>query len=120
MAMAKMVSIERVSSERPVNGLSEQGSEALDLLASLREIDSAVSYGVLFRVSESIHGVQPSNCFGVTGARSGESRAIYPGAGERSAKLRECGLLLGLIGRRDAGCFNSLYQAQSAGRTANG
>src|SRR4051812_33991333 len=111
----KMVSIERVSSERPVNGLSEQGSEALDLLASLREIDRAVSYGVLFRVSESIHGVQASNCFGVAGARSGESRAIYPGPGERAAKLRERGLLLGLIGGSSAGRFYSFYQTQSAG-----
>jgi hypothetical protein len=112
--------IERVSSERPVNGLSEQGSEALDLLASLREIDRAVSYGVLFRVSESIHGVQAPNCLGVAGARSAESWAIYPSPGERPAKLRERGLLLGLIGGGDAGCFYSLYQAQSTGRTANG
>ena len=49
--------IERVSSERPVNGLSEQGNEALDLLASLREIDGAVSYGVFFGISQSIHGM---------------------------------------------------------------
>ena len=115
-----MIWIERVSSERPVNGLSEQGSEALDLLASLREIDGAVSYGVLFRVSESIHGVQASNRFGIACARAAESGAVYPGAGERSAKLRERRLLLGLIGGRDAGGFYSLYQAKSAGRTANG
>ena len=103
-----MVWIERVSSERPVSGLSEQGSEALDLLASLREIDGAVSYGVLFRVSESIHGVQASNRFGIACARAAESGAVYPGAGERSAKLRERRLLLGFIRRGGTGCFYGL------------
>jgi hypothetical protein len=103
-----VVWIERVSSERPVNGLSEQGSEALDLLASLREIDGAVSYGVLFRVSESIHGVQAANCFRVAGARAAESWAVYPSARKRPAEVREGGLLLGFIGRGDTGCFDGL------------
>jgi len=103
-----VVWIERVSSERPVSGLSEQGSEALDLLASLREIDGAVSYGVLFRVSESIHGVQSANGFLVAGARAGESWAIYPSARECPAKLCERRLLLGFIRRGGTGCFYGL------------
>ena len=44
-------------SERPVHGLLEQGSEAFDFLPSLREIDGAVSYGVFFGISQSIHGM---------------------------------------------------------------
>ena len=44
-------------SEHPVHGLSEQGSEAFDFLPSLREIDGAVSYGVFFGISQSIHGM---------------------------------------------------------------
>ena len=104
-----MIWSERVSSERPVNGLSEQGNEALDLLAALREIDGAISYGVFFRVSEPIHGMQASNCCCVAGAGSAERWAIYPGARECPTKLRQRGLLFGLIGRRDTGCFNGLY-----------
>lgn len=90
--------IEKVSSERPVNGRAEQGNEALDLLASLREIDGAVSYGVFLRVSEAIHGVQASNCFYVPRARPGEGRARCPRRGNGPTELRERGLLLGLIG----------------------
>ena len=44
-------------SERSVHGMSEQGSEAFDFLPSLREVDGAVSYGVFFGISQSIHGM---------------------------------------------------------------
>jgi hypothetical protein len=37
--------------------MSEQGSEAFDFLPSLREVDGAVSYGVFFGISQSIHGM---------------------------------------------------------------
>jgi hypothetical protein len=110
--------IKKVSSERPVNGRAEQGNEALDLLASLREIDGAVSYGVFLRVSEPIHGVQASNCFYVSRTRPGEGRARGPRRRNGSSELRERGMLFRLIGRRNPCCFDSFDQLESASRTA--
>jgi hypothetical protein len=108
--------IEKVSSGRPVNGRAEQGNEALDLLASLREIDGGVSYGVFLRVSEAIHGVQASNCFCVSRTRPGEGRARGPRRRNGAPELRERGLLFRLIGRCNPCCFDSLDQLESTGR----
>src|SRR5687767_2160601 len=120
MAMAlRDIHRKRVSSERPVNGLSEHGNEAFDLLAPLREVDGAVSYGVFLRISESIHGAQASNCFHVPRALAGERRARCPGRRKGPTELRERSLLLGLISRSNAGCFNSFDQLQGADRTAS-
>jgi hypothetical protein len=113
-----VILIERVSSARPVSGRSEQGNEAFDLLASLREIDSAVSYGVFLCVSEPIHRVQASNCFDVPRAFAGEAGSKGPCRRNGAPELCKRALLLRLIGRGKPRRFNGFNQLESAGRTA--
>jgi hypothetical protein len=86
MAMAQY-SIEGVSSEGPVNGLSERRDESVDFLAPLREIDGAVSYGVFFGISEPIHRAQSSNRFNVSGASTRQRWSERPGGKQRTAKF---------------------------------
>jgi hypothetical protein len=118
--MAQGVFVERVSSERPIYGLSEQGNEAFHFLAPFGEVDRAVSYGVFLRVPESIHGVQSLNCLDIarTGAIDGGS--VRPRRTESTPELCECSLLFGLVRRFESGCFNGFGQAKCAGRTVDG
>jgi hypothetical protein len=110
-------SIEKVSSERPVYGLSEQGKEALHFLAPFGEIDRAVSYGVFFCVPEPIDGAQPLNCVGITGTRAIDRGPVRPLWRQRAPKQRQSGLLLRFVGGSKSGRFNSFGQSQCAGRT---
>ena len=109
-----------LDSERPVHGLLEQGSEAFDFLPSLREIDGAVSYGVFFCISQSIHGMQASNRLRVACAGMLEGGSMSPNRRQGATKARQRGVFSSLISRRDSRCFNSLNQLQCAGRTASG
>src|SRR5690349_14853683 len=102
--------VERVSSERPIGGLSEQGDEAFDVLAAFRQVHGSISYGVFLRITEPIHRVQSSNCCGVTRAGALECGAKCPSLSYRAAKSRERGLLLALIGGRQSSGFDRINQ----------